>query len=334
MKFSIPKPGNYFFILPWIAFIPWWGMLITMLICWAAQGHPIYWFMHSEQFPVYISDIGATNLRPLFISCAGWQGLGYFLTICSEYYQRGGFGMVSSNRSINKKHYMPPWFTRDERNLIIAAAVLGGLGEICLLMCSIFSTALYHHVHLSMVGLFVVFMFCSVCCLSGCYFVMGKQYALLHPLNKGNADGVKHTHIDQLRWNQWEGKVWNKYTTSATAKMVWLTLALIWAICFGGISNNSRSSCFEWLLAFWFGVLFMIISVDFYIGGRYRQSKYFNQIYNFGGFYKYDEMAAHNGVVYDKCIETSENGDPMSHKEDTDEISSSSSSPVSLKVES
>lgn len=40
---------------------------------------------------MYISDIGATNLRPLFISCAGWQGLGYVITVALEFFQRSGY---------------------------------------------------------------------------------------------------------------------------------------------------------------------------------------------------------------------------------------------------
>ena len=74
---SKKMPHNWWFIVPIVAFIPWYGMLISMLVCWAAQGKPMYWFQHGpRESPIYISDIGATNLRPLFISCAGLEGLG------------------------------------------------------------------------------------------------------------------------------------------------------------------------------------------------------------------------------------------------------------------
>lgn len=268
------KPYNYSFLLPIIAFIPWYGMLITMLICWAAQGHPIYWFMHQEQFPVYISDIGATNLRPLFISCAGWQGLGYFLTVICDLWQRGAF----ANRFKCGSFKLQPFFSKHEPRLIFSAAIIGGLGEIGLLMCSIFSTALYPHVHISMVSVFVVLMFISVCCYSAAYFIMGKHYALLHPLaNLNNYDNAM-TNFNDLKLSEWRGHIWNKFTISATAKMIWLTCALIWAICFGALDDDSKSSCFEWLLAFWFGILFIIISIDFYLGSRFKHSKFFNNI--------------------------------------------------------
>lgn len=306
------RPGNYFFIVPWIAFIPWYGMLIAMLICWAAQGHPIYWFMHTEQFPVYISDIGATNLRPLFIACAGWQGLGYVITIACEYFQRAGrwpFRMPNSKsphveaeydnvssyteRLLHSRLLMPPYYTKHERNLIFASFVLGCIGEIALLMCSIFSTAKYHHVHISMVAIFCIFMLLSIVCLTAEYFSMGRHYASIHPLaaTKADFDPSNPTNIDSLPWNKWTGHIWNKFTISATLKTIWCIAAIVWAICFGAIHDNSKSACFEWLLAFWFGIIFMIISADFYLGSLYKRSKYFHQIETFAGYYKYDKFA-------------------------------------------
>ncbi|CCK71476.1 Frag1/DRAM/Sfk1 family protein KNAG_0H00600 [Huiozyma naganishii CBS 8797] len=273
MKFV--KPGNASFLVPWIAFIPWYGMLIAMLVVWAAQGHPIYWFMHTDQFPVYISDIGATNLRPLFISCAGWQGIGYVLCIVLEFAQRHWFKMN-------------PWFTIHERNFILAAIVLATIGELGLLFCTIFSTALYPHVHTAMVCIFIVFMFLSICCLTGEYFSMGRHYALIHPRQTYESGVVD---VENLRWYQWAGYRWNKFTISAIIKLLWVICAIIWAICFGAIDNNSTSAKFEWLLAFWLGVFFIIMSVDFYLGTRWRKSKYWPNVSSdaMSGYYKFDK---------------------------------------------
>ena len=262
-----------------------------MLICYAAQGHPLYWFMSEKASPVYISDIGATNLRPLFISCVAWEGLGYALTVFAEYYQRSGGDIPMFRRKsqgASRKFLMPPWYRKDERNLIFAACILGALGEIALLMCTIFSTAHYHHVHLAMVAVFVVLMFFSVVCLSTEYFLMGRHYALLHPLADHTRDLPEKP--EDIPWYKWEGYVWNKFFISGLAKAIWLVFAVVWAICFGAISDDSTSACFEWLLAFWFGLLFIIISVDFYMGSRYKDSRYFNRIESFAGYYKYDQM--------------------------------------------
>lgn len=308
------KPGNYFFLVPIIAFIPWYGMLIAMLACWAGEGHPVYWFMHSDQFPVYISDIGATNLNPLFISCAAWQGLFYVITVACEFYQRAGywpfharskneypqddssFKSMKSQYSellLSAKFLMPPWYSKHERNLIFASFVLGLIGELGLLFCSIFTTAKYHNVHMSMVVVFVVFMCLSIFCNILEYYSMGRHYALLHPLAFAEGNRIS---IEDVKWYQIKGRGWNKFTISALVKFIWLVLAIVWAICFGSIMDNSSSisACFEWLLAFWFGIYFTNLSVDFYLGGRYKKSRYFHQVEPFAGYYKYDKLVSPN----------------------------------------
>lgn len=315
----IPKPGNYFFLVPIVALVPWYGMLMAMLICWAGQGHPLYAFMDPEdkQNVVYISDIGATNLNPLFIACAGWQGLFYVITVACEFYQRSGYWPFrlranyktsaddgsTSELSVNtmKSQYsemlasarflMPPWYTRDERNLIFASFVNGLIGELALLFCSIFTTAKYHTVHITMVVIFIIFLFFSVCCNIAEYMVMGRHYALLHPL-AFQGTGSQPVTIDQLKWYQWRGHVWNKFTISGVSKIVWLIFAIVWAICFAAIDDDSKSACFEWLLAFWLGLYFIMLSIDFYFGGRYKKSRYFQHVQSFSGYYKYDEFLA------------------------------------------
>ena len=283
---GLKRPGNGWFVLPWIAFIPWYGMLIAMLICWGVQGRPIYDFMDEYSNPIYISDIGATNLRPLFIACSAWQGLGWCLTVVAEYCLRGG----TLPWLLTQPHFMmAPWFTKHERNLIAASCSLGIIGELGLLFCTIFSTKNYPHVHTAMVCVFVVLMFLSICCLTAEYALMGRHYALIHPTA---TTGETLPRFDELKWNEWPGRKWNKYTISAVCKFVWLVLAVVWAICFAAIDGKSRSADFEWLLAFWFGVIFVILSVDFYLGGRFRVSRYFHQISDYRDYYKYDEMRA------------------------------------------
>lgn len=309
------SPGNYFFLVPIIGFIPWYGMLITMLVCWGVQGRPIYWFMDEPQSVVYISDIGATSLNPLFIACAGWQGLFLVITVACEFYQRSGYWPFrlranyktsADDKSENglsfnsmKSQYsdllessrflMPPWYTKHERNLIFAAFVFGLIGELGLLFCSIFTTAKYHDVHISMVVVFIIFMLLCVICNIAEYMVMGRHYAMLHPL-ASQTPGV--TTLADLKWYQWRGHVWNKFTISGVAKMSWLAFAIVWAICFGAIDDDGISACFEWLLAFWFGLYFILLSVDFYLGGRYRHSRYFRHVQTFAGYYKYDQLLA------------------------------------------
>lgn len=106
---------------------------------------------------------------------------------------------------------------------------------------------------------------------------MGKYYALIHPLSNLSDSEIDLSNVISRR--EWKGYIWNKYTLSATCKIVWLTLAVIWAICFVSLGNHSKSACFEWLLAFWFGILFVNLAIDFYLGSRFKtESLYFRSI--------------------------------------------------------
>ncbi len=226
---------NYWFMVPIIGFIPWLGMLITMLICWAAQGHPLYPFNSGYQYPVYISYIGATNLRPLFISCAGWQGLFYTITLLVEYFLR-------------KTGRLQYWFKKDERNLLFAACILGIIGSLGILFVAIFSIKNYDNVHHAMLGVFLAFICLSIICLCAQYCMMGLHYRNIH---------VHH-------------KYWNKFTISFYLKVFFVVAAIIFAICFGAVSNRSVSSCFEWTLAFWYIVIFLIFAWDLFPAAKRR----------------------------------------------------------------
>lgn len=362
MALGIPKPGNYYFLVPIISFLPWYIMLTTMLTVWIHQGRPQYEFMKHHHSLVFISDIGATNLHPLFIICSFWEGAGYCYTVACEYYQRSGHwpfqrknlsNNLNDNNIVDRDHpvthpnapslinnrlstssdlesdttylegferdneqvptsdsaiedvqknytkallsskfLMPPWYTRDERNLIWAAWVLGLIGEVCLCLCSIFSTVKFHRAHITMVYFFLFFMYFSIVCLVAEYFVMGRHYAMIHPL----ANLPPHIHVNSIPWYRWEGYIWNKFTISATLKAIWLVVAILCSICFGIIPNDSIKAAFEWTLGFWLGLFFIIISFDFYLGGRYKTSRYFHQIESFSGYYKYDNAMGINNT--------------------------------------
>lgn len=198
-----------------------------MLICWAGQGHPIYYFMHYYQKPVYISYIGATNLQPLFISCAGWQGLFYLLTLITEYFLR-------------RTGRLQYWFKKDERNLLFSSICLAIVGELGILFVAIFNIKNHKHAHDSLLVVFLVFVGLSVIMLITEYCMMGLHYRTIH---------VHHKYL-------------NKFTVSFYAKVIFVIVAIVLAACFGGFDNESVSSCFEWTLAFWYIVIFLIFAWD------------------------------------------------------------------------
>ena len=261
-------------------------MLITMLICWAARGYPIYWFMDTDQFPVYISVYRCDKPKATLHSVC-WLAR---LRVRSHFTLRACIEGIPISESV---------VHQTERNLILASFICGGLAQIALLMVTIFSTAKHHHGHIGMLAVFIVFMFFSSCFLTAEYFLMGKHYALIHYKNtskeeqmetitstfESNSETTPHTEgqtssssssssenvtesptvvgtekdhspTSQIRhrtpWYKIEGYKWNKFTISALCKLIWIVLAVVWAMLFGLLTNDSRSADFEWLLHFRF----------------------------------------------------------------------------------
>lgn len=229
----------HYYCIPLIALVVWWGMLIAMLACWGAQGRPIYAFMNGEyQNPVYISDIGATNLNPLFISCTGFQLIFFVGTLLMEYILR-------------KQHKLQPYVSSKQPTFAIISIILAIIGELGILMVSIFKTTTYHGVHLTMVGVFIFFVFWACFFNFMNSFIFGNFPQRLHPNHERVIFG-KH------RWL-------NLYMVSFFAKLLWLVAALVFAIAFGVLMKTHRSSLsavFEWLISFWYGLLLVFWSMD------------------------------------------------------------------------
>lgn len=231
---------HYYFI-PLIALVVWWGMLIALLSCWSLQGHPIYAFMGGvKQNPVYISDVGATNLKPLFISCAGFQAIFFVGTLVMEYFLR-------------TKKKLQPYVSKKQPKLAIASIVCAIIGQLGILFVSIFDTVHYHPVHLSMVAVFIggSFFACFFNFLNS--FIFGNYPHRLSPTHEKVIFG-RH------RWA-------NIYMVSFWLKTFWLLVAAALALCFGAfmkLGKESTSAIFEWCISFWYGVLLIMWAMDLF----------------------------------------------------------------------
>ena len=229
----------HYYLIPIVALIVWWGMLIAMLICWGVQGHPIYSFMNGEyQSPVYLSDIGATNLQPLFISCAGFQAI-FFV------------GTLIAGMFLRKTNRIQPYISYHQPRLAIASIILAIIGQLGILFVSIFNTKNFHSVHLTMVGIFIAFIFFSCCCDFGVSFIFGTRPSLLDPVHETVIFG--------------NGRLSNLYFLSFVSKIVWLVVAIVFAACFGYYmkhGDDSLSAKFEWCICFWYGFLLVLWSID------------------------------------------------------------------------
>lgn len=231
----------HYYVIPLVALVVWWGMLIALLSCWSLQGHPIYSFMLPDtQDPVYISDVGATNLQPLFISCTGFQLIFFIGTMVMEYVLR-------------TKQKLQPYVSSKQPKFAIVSIICAILGQLGILFVSIFKTTKYPTVHLTMVGVFIFFIFWACFFNFMNSFIFGNFPQRLHPNHERVIFG-KH------RWA-------NLYMVSFFFKLVWLSAAFAFALCFGIFmekGNDSLSAAFEWTISFWYGLLLVLWSMDLF----------------------------------------------------------------------
>lgn len=230
----------HYYLVPLVALVVWWGMLTAMLICWGVQGRPIYSFMDEKQNPVYISDVGATNLQPLFISCAGFQAIFFVGSLVMDFVLR-------------KNHKLQPFVLKRQPKFAIASIICATIGQLGILFVSIFNTNAFHKVHISMVGVFIAF--CFFACLFNFFnsFIFGNYP---HRLSPNHEKVIFSTH----RWG-------NLYMVSFFFKCFWLVCAAVFACFFGAymkLGKDSKSAVFEWLISYWYGLLLVMWSMDLF----------------------------------------------------------------------
>ncbi|CAH6723169.1 protein Sfk1p [[Candida] jaroonii] len=230
----------HYYIIPLICLIVWWGMLIAMLSAWSLQGKPQYKWITIYQNPIYISDIGATNLQPLFISCVGFQAIFFIGTLVMEYFLRR-----------HKK--LQPYVSTKQPIFAIFSIVFSIISQLGILFVSIFKTTAYHSVHLSMVAVFIIFAFLTCLCNFFNSFIFGNYPQRLSPNHEKVIFG-KH------KWA-------NLYMVSFFLKLAWLVGAVVFAVLFGWFmkdGKDSTSSIFEWTISFWYGLLLIFWAIDLF----------------------------------------------------------------------
>lgn len=98
------------------------GTLLGMLGTWLARGSPRYVSMEQGQTIAYISDIGATNLQPLFIAGSAVSVVVFDVCFVSERWLRHK-GRLAHNTSITQKILS---------GFACAFAIIGAIGLILL----------------------------------------------------------------------------------------------------------------------------------------------------------------------------------------------------------
>lgn len=113
-----------------------------MMGWWIKQGEPHYPEMEASQHVAYISDIGATKLKPLFIAGSTVTVVVFDLAFISERWLRHKGRLAHNTR-------------KSEKILSICSVIAAIIGAAALILLTIFDTVHYHTVHDSMLVLFM-----------------------------------------------------------------------------------------------------------------------------------------------------------------------------------
>lgn len=224
--------------LPLLSGILWWAMLIALLACWSGQGKPIYSWMESDpgQTFVYISDIAASNLQPIFISLAGAQGLLFVISLCAEMYLRNVQRLqhgIHNTRAVN-------W-------TLAFAIFMAICGELSILFVAIFNTRSFHNAHISLLIVFIV-------CVGVSSLGSIAEYSLL------DKDYPRKRHV----------------VVSIICRSVWFTLELALVIAFATLRFHHRSAsagC-EWAISFVYPFLQLIMVWDLWPARNKQKGHY------------------------------------------------------------
>lgn len=200
--------------MPLVPIFAWFITLWAMLGWWLHAGRPQLPSM--EETIAYISDIGATFLKPLFVVGAIITGLGFFATLLVDgLLRRAGILERTGRRGVRWLSY-----------LSIASAFVGALG---LILLSGFDTLRYPTEHDAFLAVFIIGVI-----LSALFTIVEYSFLLRSP-------NVHRTTM--LTW-------------SFYGKIVVLVVEVILAIAFGVCLNNGNlynpGAIIEWVVAFVF----------------------------------------------------------------------------------
>ncbi|KAH8145560.1 uncharacterized protein LAJ45_10360 [Morchella importuna] len=133
---SVKKHFPYW-IFPLISAATWFGILWVLIIVWLAKGQPVYISMTGNQTIAYISDIGASYLKPLFVVGCCITSLFFFLSLCA----------MRRNQALVR---------RLEKGLDWASILAGAMGAVSLILLSVFDTARHPSLHRLFLLLFML----------------------------------------------------------------------------------------------------------------------------------------------------------------------------------
>ncbi|KAF8476152.1 Frag1/DRAM/Sfk1 family-domain-containing protein [Kalaharituber pfeilii] len=154
--FSYLENNGLYWIFPLTSATAWFAMLWAMLIVYLVQGRPQYPTMEHGKV-AYISDIGAQELGPLFVTGCAITGLFFFLSLL-----------------FMRRHQALP--RRLDRILDFLALLFGLLGSVSLVLLTVFDTAVYSNLHRLFLLLFMLGVILSAIFTTLEYRSLGKSF--------------------------------------------------------------------------------------------------------------------------------------------------------------
>ncbi|KAG2356770.1 Frag1/DRAM/Sfk1 [Suillus spraguei] len=198
----------------------WFATLLAMLLTWLISGGPKY--VSQEGKVAYISDVGASFLKPLFIVGCCITGVGFMLSLVLE-------------RLLRHRGRLPPSMRKRERVLEILAILGSFIGMMGLTFLSCFDIKRYSTAH-------------HVCLL---IFALGVILSVIFTVLEYRWLAQDHPDIVKLR---------RAYLVKAIIGSILIALAIAFGVTMYYASNVG--AVIEWIIGFGFTFYLLTFAYD------------------------------------------------------------------------
>ncbi|RFU79746.1 fk506 suppressor sfk1 [Trichoderma arundinaceum] len=213
-----------YWILPVFSSLVWLGMLLGLLLYWVVDTNSVHYsYMDANDSIAFISDVGASNLKPLFI--AGSSVTTVFLDLS-----------FAAERLLRHNGRLVPNTTVKEKVLSILSIIFAIVGTAGLILLSIFDTNHHHKAHDIFLLLFIAGYIISA------IFICWEYQQL----------GLYNRQHRVLRISFW---------VKLTFVLVEFVLAVVF-VATNWSDNQNVAAVFEWIIAFIFTFYILSFVID------------------------------------------------------------------------
>ncbi|KAK4104858.1 hypothetical protein N658DRAFT_504402 [Parathielavia hyrcaniae] len=215
-----------YWLTPILGGLVWLATLLALLLYWiVSEDGSRYASMSAGQTIAYISDVGASDLQPLFIA-------GCVLTTVLLDFSLG------ADRWLRHRGRLAPNTTRGEKVLSVLTILFALLGTVGLILLSIFDTARYPRRHNIFLLLFIVGYILSA------VFICWEYQRL----------GIRHRSIRILACSFWIKLIF----------IILEILLAVAFIVLTNTQNYNPGAILEWIVAFVFSAYIFSFYIDLY----------------------------------------------------------------------